>query len=106
MGFVSGQDSVYSRTIAAAGAMERPDISSHNGAMASKSPTPIHCIEKQRLLEDYTAAVSEFNRMHSAQLAAVRKGEDFPFEEQIARAAERRENAKYAILAHQEKHGC
>jgi hypothetical protein len=28
------------------------------------------------------------------------------FEEQIAEAAERREEAKYAILAHRSEHGC
>ncbi len=44
--------------------------------------------------------------MQSAQVAAVLNGEDFPFEEQIAQAAARRENAKYAIIAHQEEHGC
>jgi hypothetical protein len=44
--------------------------------------------------------------MQSAQLAAVLQGEDFPFEEEIARAAARRESAKYDVLAHQQQHGC
>jgi hypothetical protein len=70
------------------------------------SPNRTRCIEKERLMSEYAAAVSECNRMHSAQIAAVKRGEDFPFEEQIAKAAERRENAKYAILAHQQEHGC
>ena len=72
---------------------------------AARNKVP-HCIEKERLLKEYAAAVSEFNRMQSAQLAAVLQGEEFRFEEQIAQAAERRENAKYAIIAHQERHGC
>jgi len=64
------------------------------------------CIEKYRLLQAFARAVSEHNRMMSAQVAAVLNGDDFPFEEEIAKAAARRENAKYAILAHQQEHGC
>ena len=66
----------------------------------------IACIEKQRLLRLYSQAVSEHNRMLTAQLAAVLKGEDFPFEEEIAMASQERENAKYAMLAHCSEHGC
>jgi len=44
--------------------------------------------------------------MQSAQVAAVLRGQDFPFEEEIARAAARREEAKYNVIAHQTEHGC
>jgi hypothetical protein len=44
--------------------------------------------------------------MLSAQIAAVVKGEDFRFQEQIEQAAERKDGAKYAILAHRKVHGC
>jgi hypothetical protein len=44
--------------------------------------------------------------MQSAQLAAVRKGKDFPYEAELAEALRRKENAKYAILAYREQHGC
>jgi hypothetical protein len=44
--------------------------------------------------------------MQSAQVAAVLQGEDFPFEDEIARAAAKREQAKYAVIAHQAEHGC
>ena len=54
----------------------------------------------------FTQAVSDHHRIQSAQLAALLKGEDFPFEEEIAQAAARREEAKYAVLRHQEDHGC
>jgi hypothetical protein len=67
---------------------------------------PLHCIEKERLMRDYTSAVAEWTRMHSAQVAALQRGNDVLFREQIAQAAERMENAKYAIIAHQEQHGC
>lgn len=64
------------------------------------------CVESMRLLKEYANAVSECHRMQTAQLVAVRNGENFPFEEEIAKAAIRRENVKYAILAHREEHGC
>jgi hypothetical protein len=73
--------------------------------MASPSPI-IACIEKEKLMRAFAHAVSEHHRMQSAQLAAVLQGEDFPFEEEIARAAARRESAKYDVLAHQQQHGC
>ena len=73
--------------------------------MASPSPVSA-CMEKERLLQLYAQAVSEHNRMQSAQLAAVLRGEDFPFEKELAETAIRRENAKYAVMAHQQEHGC
>jgi len=54
----------------------------------------------------FAKAVSDLNRMHSAQTAAIMRGEDFRFEEQIADAATDRDNAKYAILTHRQEHGC
>jgi len=73
--------------------------------MAEPAPV-IACIEKERLLQAFARAVSEHHRMQSAQVAAVLKGEDFLFEEEIARAGEARERAKYAVLQHQLEHGC
>jgi hypothetical protein len=66
----------------------------------------IACIEKQRLLQEFARAVSEYHRLQSAQVAAVINGEGFLFEEQLADAAIRRDEAKYAVLAHQQAHGC
>jgi hypothetical protein len=71
------------------------------------APSPIiACARKQALIRVFLRAVSEYHRMQSAQLAALRNGEDFMFEDEIASAATRRENAKYAILAHTDEHGC
>jgi hypothetical protein len=68
---------------------------------------PIYtCTEKQKLLEEFAHAVSEYHRMQTAQVAAVLNGEDFPFEEWISNAAVRMEQVKYAVLAHRESHGC
>ena len=64
------------------------------------------CVEKERLLREFARAVSEYNRMQSAQVAAVLKGVDFPFREEIAKAERRKDEAKYAIIAHQQEHGC
>jgi hypothetical protein len=74
--------------------------------MATASSTPIACIEKQRLLHAFAQAVSEYNRMNTAQVAAVLRGEPLQFHEQIARAEERKDAAKYAILVHEQEHGC
>jgi hypothetical protein len=46
------------------------------------------------------------NRIHSAQVAAVLNGEGFLFQEEFAAALDRKEAAKYAVLAHQQQHGC
>jgi len=68
--------------------------------------TPILCIEKQRLLKEYTSAVSDWARMHSAHVAALKGGEKDVFDEQLSAASDRVDNAKYAVIAHQEMHGC
>jgi len=70
------------------------------------SPKPAICAEKQRLLSKFLACVSDCNRMQTAQIAAVQKGADFPFESEIAAARDQRDQAKYALLAHQQEHGC
>jgi hypothetical protein len=70
------------------------------------APEPAFCFEKKRLIAEFVKAVSEYHRMQSAQLAALRKGEDFPFEAELSRAREQRDRAKYSVLAHQELHGC
>jgi hypothetical protein len=72
---------------------------------AARSPI-IACVEKWKLLKAYAWAVSEFNRMNSAQLAALRNGEGFRFTDQIAAAERHKDNAKYAILKHEEEHNC
>jgi hypothetical protein len=69
-------------------------------------PAPVACVEKYRLLKKFAAAVSDYHRMQSFQLAGLLKGDEFSFEEEIRKAAERRDAAKYAVLAHQDEHGC
>jgi hypothetical protein len=75
-------------------------------SMAAASPTLMACPERRRLLKAFSDAVSEYNRMHSAQVAAVLRGDDFPFAEEIAAAGRAKEQAKYAVIAHRQEHGC
>ena len=70
------------------------------------SPIPIACIEKKRLFDAFAHAVSEYNRMNTAQLRAVMRGDGFQFTEQVADAGQRKDEAKYAILKHEQEHGC
>ena len=61
---------------------------------------------KEKLLREYAKAVSEYNRMNSAQVAAVLRGEDFMFQDEIEKAGRRKDEAKYAILEHRQEHRC
>ena len=64
------------------------------------------CIEKQKLLRTFEWAVSEYNRMNTAQVVAMKNGDGPMFTEQIAAFGLRMDRAKYAVLKHQEEHGC
>jgi hypothetical protein len=70
------------------------------------APVPIVCTEKRRLLQAFTDAVAECNRMQSAQLEVLLREDRFDFEVEIAKTAELRELAKCAVISHQQKHGC
>jgi hypothetical protein len=52
------------------------------------------------------AAVAEVHCISSAQILALRNGEGLPFEVQLAKALEWRENAEFAMVARSEQHGC
>jgi hypothetical protein len=66
----------------------------------------VACSERhQRLLEEFAHLLDEYHRMQRTQLAAVLEGEDFLFEEWIAKAAVRMVQAKHAVIAYREQHG-
>ena len=67
---------------------------------------PIVCNEKKRLQDAFSQAVSEYNRMNTAQALAVMRGEGFQFTEQVAEAERRKEEAKHAVMKHEQEHGC
>ena len=70
------------------------------------TPGPDFCPLKQRLIAAFTSAVSDYNLLQAAQIDALLKGQGFAHEEDLAWARDRRDRAKYAILAHQDTHGC
>ena len=60
--------------------------------------------EEQRLLEAFAQAAAEYQLMLDAQVEAILNDQNFPFEEWVAKAAERMDQTKYAILAYREEH--
>lgn len=71
------------------------------------SPAPIIArSEKRKLLQEFVAAVSEVNRIHSAQVVAVLNGDGFLFQDELHKAMSWKEKAKYAVLVHQQEYGC
>ena len=69
-------------------------------------PRAIYCPEKNRLLEEYTRAVSDFLRMESAKTAALVRGVQVAFDGEFEEARKRKDAAKEAISKHQHEHGC
>ena len=57
------------------------------------------------LLQEFEQVLTEYHRMQKAQLDAVLDGEDFPFEDWIAKAAVRMLQAKCALRAYRQEHG-
>ena len=70
------------------------------------SPGPAFCAEKQRLMEEFTLAVSEYLHAESQHMRAVASGNGLDCEPEISAAAKRKNAAKRAILRHRREHGC
>jgi hypothetical protein len=68
--------------------------------------SPPLCAERQRLLKEFMIAVQEQNNLQTDQIKALIDGEGFNLEREIADARERRDQAKYAVMEHEESHGC
>ena len=54
----------------------------------------------------FTAAVEECNRLQMEQIKALVHDGGFFLETAIAQAMERPERTKYAVIEHQQQHGC
>jgi hypothetical protein len=67
---------------------------------------PIFCAEKQKLIEDFEAAVSALFQLQSAKVAAVASGDRFQLETQLELARARKDSAKEAIVQHMRAHCC
>ena len=66
------------------------------------------CTENARLLDAFGRAVQELMRLHEQQFQAIVAGDTTAnrFDLLIHEASERKQSAKYAYMAHVEKHGC
>ena len=64
------------------------------------------CIAKERLIREYAQAVADCDRLLKAQVESLYRGGDLYPEVEFTAAAQRREDAKYSLIAHQEQHGC
>jgi hypothetical protein len=71
------------------------------------SPTPF-CGEKQELVEEFLSANHVLMDLHGLQIEAIIRDEpDFArFDDLIHLAREKKEQAKYALIAHMETHHC
>jgi hypothetical protein len=77
-------------------------------ARGSAAPEIAYCREKNRLLDEFLAAVHELNAIQAQQVWAVI--EDDPefsrFDVLLHLAQERKDRAKYAWIDHVEEHHC
>jgi hypothetical protein len=64
------------------------------------------CNERERLLRAFAAATLDYNKLYAARVAVLALGEDAPPIDQLAEAETQRDNAKYALLLHQDEHRC
>ena len=66
------------------------------------------CLEKRRLLEEFTEAVHEMMTLQQQQVTATLNNDpDFSrFDLLLHLAAEKKQQAKYAYIQHVEEHGC
>jgi hypothetical protein len=70
------------------------------------SAAPIFCREKQTLMGAYLRAVSDYGRMQSAQILALKNGDGLRFEVQVAAARSQVDRTRTALHLHEANHGC
>ena len=68
-------------------------------------PSPTCFDQHEQLLAEYQQVLIEYHQMQAAQLAAVKNGEDFPFEDWIAKAAVRMIQAQCALRTYRKANG-
>jgi hypothetical protein len=68
----------------------------------------VYCDEARRLLDQFGQAVQELVKLHEEQFLAVVEGDSGAnrFDLLIHDANERKQNAKYAYMAHLDAHRC
>jgi hypothetical protein len=79
------------------------------GTRLQRDPSPIpFCQEKQQLVEEFLSTNHVLMDLHNMQIEAIIRNElDFSrFDDLIHLAREKKEQAKYALIAHMETHEC
>jgi len=73
-----------------------------------RMPEIAFCGEKNRLTDEFLTAIQEMNALHSEQTTAVIQNDpDFSrFDVLLLLAQDKKERAKYALMAHIEVHRC
>jgi hypothetical protein len=87
--------------------VKQPGMSDIREAWPPKKSV-VGCAECQRLLNAFAEAVRELVALHEKHLMAVVNGDLEPhrFDLMIHMANEKKQNAKYAYIHHQDMHGC
>ena len=67
---------------------------------------PAYCFEKNRLLEEFQKAISEYLHAVSLRAQAKLRGKQSFFEARLRTALQGKDAAEEAIMAHQKLHGC
>jgi hypothetical protein len=66
----------------------------------------IVCAQRRRLVKNFVSAVSEYLRLESSRIAAIKFGDEHLLQSQLEAARKRKEEVKWAIREHQKEHGC
>ena len=71
-------------------------------------PDVVFCEEKHRLLDELLVTIRELSQLQASQLRSVIEGSDafIRLEDDLHQAQQRKEDAKYALLAHIATHHC
>jgi hypothetical protein len=85
-----------------------PDDNQRMGSAAGSSARIAYCPEAESLLNGFAETVREVIQLLKQQFEAIMSGDSDAarFDLLIYEASERKQNAKYAYLAHLESHGC
>ena len=75
---------------------------------ADNNPEILYCEERQRLTVAVLAAIHELTDLQAQQTKAIIEGDrEFPrFDDLIHMARRVKDEAKYALMAHIDQHGC
>ena len=69
-------------------------------------PMPRVCPERMALVDSFIKAVSHYNQLQAAQIAALVRGEGFQFGKEMRSAQREVGLRRRAILGHEREHGC